>query len=176
MKEQKVNAKTPKDDLKSSLRLKEKQIIAQVWAIAEPLCLDEGMELVFIEFRRETQGRVLRLYIDKPGGVTVDDCANISRQMGDILDATLEDIGPYSMEVSSPGINRPLGRPQDYDRFKGNRAHIKTLQPINGRRNFKGILRGIDNDVVALQCDDKEIHLSLEEISIARLLNFNGEK
>lgn len=176
MKEQKVNAKTPKDDQKSSPRLKEKQIIAQAWAIAEPLCLDEGMELVFIEFRRETQGRVLRLYIDKHGGVTVDDCANISRQMGDILDATLEDIGPYSMEVSSPGINRPLGRPQDYDRFKGNRAHIKTLQSINGRRNFKGILRGIDDDVVALQCDDKEIHLSLEEISIARLLNFNGEK
>jgi ribosome maturation factor RimP len=176
MKEHKVNAKTPKDDQKSALRLKEKQIIAQVWAIAEPLCLDEGMELVFIEFRRETQGRVLRIYIDKHGGVTVDDCVNISRQMGDILDATLEDIGPYSMEVSSPGTNRPLGRSQDYDRFKGNRAHIKTRQPIDGRRNFKGILRGIDKDVVALQCDDKEIHLSLEEISIARLLNFNGEK
>ena len=176
MKEHKVNVKTPKDDQKSALRLKEKQIIAQVWAIAEPLCLDEGMELVFIEFRRETQGRVLRIYIDKHGGVTVDDCVNISRQMGDILDATLEDIGPYSMEVSSPGTNRPLGRSQDYDRFKGNRAHIKTRQPIDGRRNFKGILRGIDNDVVTLQCDDKEIHLSLEEISIARLLNFNGEK
>lgn len=176
MKDRKMEEQTPKDEPKNALRLKEKQIIAQVWAIAEPLCRDEGMELVFIEFRRETQGRVLRIYIDKHGGVTVDDCANISRQMGDILDATVEDIGPYSMEVSSPGINRPLGRPIDYDRFKGNKVHIKTLQHINGRKNFKGILRGIDNNVVALLCDDKEIHLSLEEISIARLLNFNGEK
>jgi ribosome maturation factor RimP len=171
-----MEEQTPKEDSKKSLQLKEKQIISQAWAVAEPLCRDEGMELVFIQFRRETQGRVLRLYIDKHGGVTVEDCANISRQMGDILDATVEDIGPYSMEVSSPGINRPLGRPEDYNRFKGNKVHIKTLQHINGRRNFKGILRGIDNDVVALLCDDKEIRLSLEEISIARLLNFNGEK
>ena len=171
-----MEEQTPKEDSKKSLQLKEKQIIAQAWAVAEPLCRDEGMDLVFIQFRRETQGRVLRLYIDKHGGVTVEDCANISRQMGDILDATVEDIGPYSMEVSSPGINRPLGRPEDYNRFKGNKVHIKTLQHINGRRNFKGILRGIDNDVVALLCDDKEIRLSLEEISIARLLNFNGEK
>jgi len=167
---------TPKDGQARPLREKEKQIIAQAWAIAEPLCLDEGLELVFIQFRREAQGRVLRVYIDKDGGVTLDDCAHISRQMGDILDATVEDIGPYSMEVSSPGIDRPLGRREDYDRFKGNKVHIKTYQPINGRKNFKGILHGIDKDVVALQCDDKEMHLSLEEISIARLLNFNGEK
>ena len=134
------------------------------------------MELVFIQFRREAQGRVLRIYIDKDGGVTLDDCANISRQLGDIFDATVEDLGPYHMEVSSPGVDRPLGRREDYDRFKGKRVHIKTYQPINGRKNYKGILHGIDKDVVALQCDDKEIHLSLEEISIARLLNFNGEK
>lgn len=175
-KDRRTTEKTPQDGQKQPSRYKEKQIVAQAWAIAEPLCIDEGLELVFIQFRRETQGRVLRLYIDKHGGVTVDDCANISRQMGDIFDATVEDIGPYSMEVSSPGINRPLGRREDYNRFKGKKVHIKTQQLINGRKNFKGILHGIDNDVVALRCDDKEIHLSLEEISIARLLNFNGEK
>jgi ribosome maturation factor RimP len=153
----------------------EKQIVAQVWDVADPLCFDEGMELVFIEFRREPQGRVLRLYIDKQGGVTLDDCALISRQMGDILDATLEDIGPYSLEVSSPGVNRPIGRPEDYARFKGNTVHIKTRRPINGRKNYKGLLRGIDKDIVALVCDDKEVCISLEEISIARLVNFNGE-
>lgn len=176
MKASQTKEKAPKDGQQSSLGRKEKQIVAQAWAIAEPLCSDEDIELVFIQFRREAQGRVLRLYIDKHGGVTLDDCANISRQMGDILDATVEDIGPYSMEVSSPGIDRPIGRREDYNRFKGNKVHIKTQQHINGQKNFKGILHGIDNDVVALQCDDKEIHLSLEEISIARLLNFNGEK
>jgi ribosome maturation factor RimP len=165
----------PADNAKLSLAEKEKQIIAQVWALAEPLCMDEGMELVFVEFRRESQGRVLRIYIDKQSGVTLDDCALISRQMGDILDVAIEDIGPYSLEVSSPGLNRPMGRAEDYNRFKGNRIHIKTRHPLNGRKNYKGILRGIDEDIVAVVCDDKEIRISLEEISIARLVNFNGE-
>jgi len=154
---------------------KEKQIVARVWSIAESLCLDEGLELVFVEFRRESQGRVLRLYIDKQGGVSLDDCVQISRQMGDILDATIEDIGPYSLEVSSPGANRPIGRPEDYDRFKGHRIHIKTRQPIDGRKNYRGRLCGIDKEIVAVVCDDKEIRIPLEEISIARLVNFNGE-
>ena len=161
---------------RDKLPQKEKQIVARVWSIAEPLCLDEGMELVFIEFRRESQGRVLRLYIDKQGGVTLDDCVRISRQMGDVLDATIEDIGPYSLEVSSPGANRPVGRPEDYNRFKGHRIHIKTRQPIDGRKNYKGRLCGIDKEIVAVVCDDKEIRIPLEEISIARLVNFNGER
>jgi ribosome maturation factor RimP len=165
-----------KTEEKKSPQQKEAQIVAQAWAIADPLCSDEGMELVFIEFRREPQGRILRIYIDKRGGVTVDDCARISRQMGDLFDVTLEGIGPYSLEVSSPGISRPLGRPEDYNRFKGNKVHIKTRHPIDGRKNYRGTLCGIENDVVALRCDDAEIHLPLEKISIARLVNFNGEK
>ena len=158
-----------------SLPHKEKQIASQVWEIAEPFCLDEGMELVYVEFRRESQGRVLRLYIDKQGGVTLDDCALISRQLGDILDVSLDDVGPYSLEVSSPGLNRPIGRVEDFNKFKGNQIHIKTRQPIDGRKNYKGLLRGIDDNVVEVVCDDKEISIPLEEISIARLVNFNGE-
>jgi ribosome maturation factor RimP len=175
MKKDKTNI-VPEEIKPSARQQREKQIVDQARSLAESLCIDEGMELVLIEFRREPQGRVLRLYIDKQGGVTLDDCAHISRQMGDILDATLEDIGPYRLEVSSPGVNRPLGRREDYQRFKGQKIHIKTLQPIDGRKNFRGILRGIDNEMVALSCEDKEIHISLEEISIARLVNFNGEK
>ena len=155
---------------------KEKQIVAEVWRVAEPLCLDEDMELVFIEFRRESQGRVLRLYIDKQGGVTLDDCARISRQLGDVLDVTMEDIGPYSLEVSSPGSNRPIGRPEDYNRFRGQQVHLKTRQPIDGRKNYRGVLRGFDGDFVAVVCDNEEIHIPFEVISIARLVNYNGEK
>lgn len=175
MKQPKAEENNFSQKAKSPLQGKEKQFAARVWSVAEPLCLDEEMELVFVEFRRESQGRVLRLYIDKQGGVTLDDCAVISRQLGDILDVTLEDIGPYSLEVSSPGVNRPIGRPQDYNRFKGQRVHIKTCQPIDGRKNYRGVLRGIDEDVVAVLCDNEEIHIPLEEISIARLVNFNGE-
>lgn len=166
---------TPEDIAPPDRRQREKQIVEEARHMAESLCNDEGLELVHIEFRREPQGRVLRLYIDKHGGVTLDDCAAISRQMGDIFDATLDDFGPYRLEVSSPGVNRPLGRPQDYERFKGQKVHVKTRRPIDGRKNFKGILRGIEGETVRLLCDDKEIYISLEEISIARLVNFNGE-
>ena len=167
---------SPDGDRNKSPQQKEKQIVEQAWAIADPFCTDEGMELVFIEFRRESQGRIMRLYIDKPGGVTLDDCAHVSRHLSDIFDVTLEDIGPYNLEVSSPGVNRPLGRPEDYNRFKGETVHVKTRRAIDGRKNYKGILRGIDMGVVTVLCDDEEITISLKEISIARLVNFNGEK
>ena len=175
MKQSKAEEKVISQETSKSRPQKEKQIATRVWSVAEPLCLDEGMELVFIEFRRESQGRVLRLYIDKQGGVTLDDCALISRQLGDILDVTLEDIGPYSLEVSSPGVNRPIGRPEDYNRFKGQQVHLKTRQPIDGRKNYRGVLRGIDESIVAVVCDNEEVHIPLEAISIARLVNFNGE-
>ncbi len=161
---------------KSSRQERERQIVEEIRAMAEALCRDEALELVFIEFHREPQGRVLRLYIDKPGGVTLDDCALVSRQLGDILDATLEDIGPYRLEISSPGANRPLGRAEDYERFKGEKVHIKTRRPLDGRKNYKGILGGIDNGRAVVRCDNEEIRISLEEISIARLVNYNGEK
>jgi ribosome maturation factor RimP len=174
-KREKTESTMPAHEPGKMTREKEERIIAQVWAIAEPLCADEGMELVYIQFRRESQGRVLRIFIDKAGGITVEDCALVSRQMGDIVDATMEEIGPYSLEVSSPGVNRPLGRIGDYDRFKGHKVHIKTQQPINGRKNYKGMLLGIVNANVGVKCDDEEIHIPLEAISIARLVNFNGE-
>jgi ribosome maturation factor RimP len=175
MKPSKTEEKSFPQKTNQSLQSKEKHIVDRVWSVAEPLCLDEGMELVFIEFRRESRGRVLRLYIDKQGGVTLDDCVLVSHQLGDILDVTLEDIGPYSLEVSSPGTDRPIGRPEHYNRFKGQRIRIKTRQPIDGRKNYRGVLRGIDDGIVAVQCDNEEIHIPLEEISIARLVNFNGE-
>ena len=161
---------------KPSPQQRERQFVEEVRLLAEALCRDEALELVFIEFHREPQGRVLRLYIDKQGGVTLDDCALVSRQLGDVLDATLEDIGPYRLEISSPGANRPLGRPEDYERFKGEKIRIKTRRPIDGRKNYKGLLGGIDNGQVVVRCDNEEIRISLEEISTARLVNFNGEK
>ena len=82
------------------------EVIALVNTLAEPLCKNEGMELVHVEYQREAAGWVLRLYIDQPGGVRLEDCSRVSRQLGDLLDVTVENIGPYNLEVSSPGINR----------------------------------------------------------------------
>jgi ribosome maturation factor RimP len=160
----------------ASRQERERQIVEEVRGIAESLCRAEALELVFIEFHREPQGRVLRVYIDKQGGVTLDDCALVSRQLGDILDAALEDIGPYRLEISSPGANRPLGRPEDYERFRGEKVRIKTRRPLDGRKNYKGILGGIDKEHVVVQCGNEEFRIPIEEISIARLVNFNGEK
>ena len=92
-------------------------IVERVWQLAQPLCASEGVELVHVEYQREQGGRTLRLYLDKPGGVTLDDCAGISRHLGDLLDVSLETAASYRLEVSSPGSKRPLGRLEDFKRF-----------------------------------------------------------
>jgi len=143
--------------------------VSGVKQFAEPLCEAEGMELVHVEFLRESGGRTLRMFIDKPGGVSLDDCARISRQVGDYLDVGMEDIGPYNLEVSSPGPERPLGRISDYDRFKGSRAKISILEAIDGRKNFTGILDGVSGDNIRLQVNDTTIAIPLDAVRRARL-------
>ena len=150
---------------------RDKKVAATVSALAEPLCRDEGLELVYVQYRRESSGRVLRVFIDKSGGISLEDCTRVSRQLSDILDVNLEDLGPYNLEVSSPGADRPLGKPEDFERFRGQTVRIRTLQPIGGRKNFKGILNGITADGVCLACDHGEAVIPLEKISIARLVN-----
>jgi len=153
----------------------QKEVIALVNTLAEPLCENEGMELVHVEYQRESAGWVLRLYIDRPGGIMLEDCARVSRQMGDLLDVRVENIGPYSLEVSSPGIDRPLGKASDYERFKGNIARIRTSMPADGQKNFKGILSGLEDGVVTLLIDDKTVAIPFQTITRARLVNYNGE-
>ncbi len=142
--------------------------------VTEPLCEAEGFELVHVEFQPEAGGRILRLYIDKPGGVTLDDCVNISRQVSDLLDITFENIGSYNLEVSSPGVERPLGKESDYNRFKGRRVKIKTSHPINGQKNFNGILSGISDGIVSISVEGQKVVIPYKEISKARLV-IHGE-
>ncbi len=153
----------------------EKKFIRRVWELSEPLCQSEGMELIHVEYRREQSGRVLRLYIDKPGGVRLDDCAEISRQLSDILDADAESehIGSYHLEVSSPGEQRPLGKISDFERFQGKMAKIRTARAINGQKNFSGCLRGVSEENIVLASDDKTVLIPFEQITRARLV---GEK
>jgi ribosome maturation factor RimP len=148
-----------------------KKMIARAKDILDPLCTAEGIELVHIECQREAGGRILRLYIDRPDGVTLDDCTNISRQSSDLLDVFLEDAGPYNLEVSSPGPNRPLGKKSDFDRFKGNRIAITTASPIDGKKKMRGILLGISEDVVSVSTGDRNVAIPYHEILAARLLS-----
>ena len=144
---------------------------AQIWNLVEPLCEAEGFELVHVEFQNESGGRILRLYVDKPGGVTLNDCVDVSRQVDDLLDVALDDLGPYNLEVSSPGLDRPIGKRHDFDRFKGNTIKIKTARPVNGRKNFKGLLCGNAAGNVRLEIDGDILEIPFEDISRARLIN-----
>jgi ribosome maturation factor RimP len=156
-------------------RMNEKAVAAKVRDLAMPLCEAEGLDLVHVEFQREAVGRILRLYIDKPNGITLDDCVGISRQMGDLLDVNLAEIGPYSLEVTSPGSDRPLSRKTDFEKFLGNRAKIKTVRSLDGQKNFNGILSGISGEQVLLQVGENLITIAIEDISNARLVDYNGE-
>lgn len=150
-------------------------VIGQVWELADPLCRAEGVELVYVEYQREHGGLTLRLYLDKPGGITLDDCTNISRQLGDILDVGLESQPPYRLEVSSPGQQRPLGKLSDFERFKGCRAKVRTNRPLNGQKNFSGTLDGVSGSGVQLILNSGPITIALADIVKAHLINFNGE-
>jgi len=154
---------------------KEKMIIKQVEALANPLCESEGLELVHVEYQRESSGRILRLYIDRPQKVTLDDCINISRQLNDLLDVNLDDIGPYNLEVTSPGPERPLSKLRDYERFKGHRVKIRTIQPIDGQKNFTGIISGIAAEQINLLSNEETVVIAFDNISKARLADIDGE-
>jgi ribosome maturation factor RimP len=146
----------------------QKILMERVEALVGSICSSEGIELVYLEFQREPDGRVLRIYIDKPEGLSLNDCVSVSRQLEDILDIELEDFGPYSLEVSSPGLERPLWKIQDYDRFKGREAKIKTRVAIDGRKNFKGFLMGVLDESVTLRMEGMEKAVTIPYNNIAR--------
>ncbi len=154
---------------------KEKYIIKQVEALANPLCESEGLELVHVEYQRESSGRILRLYIDRPQKVTLDDCINVSRQLNDLLDVYLDDIGPYNLEVTSPGPERPLSKLRDYERFKGRRVKIRTLQPVDGQKNFTGVISGVTAEQINLSANAEKVAIAFDNISKARLVDIDGE-
>jgi ribosome maturation factor RimP len=129
-------------------------VMERVRAIALPLLQELGLDLVDVEFRREAGGWVLRLYLDKRGGVTLGDCQRVSEELSDLLDIEGLVDHPYSLEVSSPGLNRPLAREADFLRFVGQRARVRTSQAIAGQRRFLGILKGYEAGQVVLERDD----------------------
>jgi ribosome maturation factor RimP len=149
----------------------EQQIMAQAWPLAEALCDSEGLELVHLEYRRERGGRIMRLYIDKPGGVSIDDCAAVSSELGDVLDVNLPDIGPYHLEISSPGPNRPLARETDYERFRGQRIKIRTLESIQGQKNFSGVLEGLADGTVRINVGETTVAIPIDRISKGYLMD-----
>jgi ribosome maturation factor RimP len=147
-----------------------KRIVSEVLALAEGLVGEYSMEVVDVEFKFEGRRWILRVYIDKEGGVTVDDCASMSRELGDLIEAK-DIIGcHYVLEVSSPGLDRPLKKERDFIRSVGRMVRLKTSRPINKRRNFTGRLTNVSEGIISLLVDnDNLVQLPLEEIDKARL-------
>ncbi len=141
--------------------------------LLEPIIVRDGFELVEIEWLREGPTWVLRILVDRPGGVTVDHCQELSHIVEPVLD--VEDfIEPsYSLEVSSPGLDRPLRKPEDFDRFAGQRAHVKTYGPIETdtgpRKNWAGTLRGFRDGAVEIEVDGTLHRIPHDRIAKAHL-------
>ncbi|RUM89338.1 MAG: ribosome maturation factor RimP [Thermodesulfatator sp.] len=149
--------------------MERERLIKEVWELVEPVVLARGLELVEIEWQREPRGWVLRIYIDKPGGVTLGDCVRVSEVVGDLLDAKDLIHHSYHLEVSSPGIERPLRKKEDFERFAGDRVRVVLREPLSGRRAFTGILRGLEGDQVVLELEEGEVRLPYTGIKKAHL-------
>ena len=139
-------------------------------AMLEPGVKALGFELVDTELSGGAGQAVLRVYIDHPRGINVDDCARVSRQLSAILDVEDPIAGHYMLEVSSPGLDRPLVMRADFERYRGETVKIKTHEPIMGRRNFTGRLAAIEGERVTVDVDGESYDLPLAGIQRARLV------
>ncbi len=131
---------------------------------------DEGFELVGVELAQTGRSPVLRVYVDRPGGVTISDCAYMSRRVGVLLE--VEDFipGSYTLEVSSPGLERPLFREADYRRFQGREIRLQSVEKFEGRRNFTGRIKSFSNGVVELDCEGVTFSVPLDRVKKANLV------
>lgn len=144
--------------------------LTRIWQMTEPLAASEGMEVVDIELKYEGTrgGRVLRVYLDKEGGPVMEDLSKVSRSLSDLLDENDDVVeGAYSLEVSSPGVNRPLKRTEHFARFVGKRVRVRTREAIDGRRAFLGDLLEVTPQIIAINQDGRrwEIPFSIIEKS-----------
>ena len=136
--------------------------------LVEPVVVGLGFELVGVEF--DTHQRILRVYIDREGGIVVDDCSKVSHQLSGLLDVEDPIPGNYHLEVSSPGIDRPLFAPAHFERFKGSVARIQLARPIDGRRRFKARLLGVEGDKVLLLDGEAQFEIPFDSIDRARIV------
>ncbi|HSB10064.1 MAG TPA: ribosome maturation factor RimP [Blastocatellia bacterium] len=141
-----------------------------IGGIIERVAAREGLELVHWETVGPPGNFVLRVYIDKPGGVSHADCEAVSKQVGTLLDVEDLILHRYTLEVSSPGLERGLYKLGDYERFIGSRVKLRTVEPINGQRNFRGRLIGLAGETVRLDADGRgELEIPYDKIVKANI-------
>jgi len=150
-------------------KLGKSPIIAAVEEIVEPILSSESLELVDVQYKKEGKNWYLRVFIDKEGGITVEDCQKVSGQIGDLIE--IENIinSEHILEVSSPGLDRPLKTEKDFLRFKNRNIQASTFSPIDGQRNFKGSIADFVEKTLHLQTQQGLVKILADNIAKARL-------
>lgn len=145
-------------------------VAAQVEDLIREVLAGDGVELVHVEYQPRGAASVLRIYIDKPGGVNLSDCERVSRHVGVLLD--VEDLIPhhYVLEVSSPGIERPLFKEEDYQRSSGKEIRLETVEKVEGRKNFVGFIRDFREGILTLDCEGMAYRIPFVQIRKANLV------
>lgn len=140
-----------------------------VRGMSEPITVSLGLELVDIEYVKEGGAWFLRIFIDKPSGITHDDCRAVSERLGTLLDDT--DLIPqaYVLEVSSPGIERPLKKPEDFVKYRGRKVRASTFAPVDGQKEFIGELGGLEDGLINIKVKGREVTLPVESVAKVRL-------
>ncbi len=138
--------------------------------ILEPVVAAMGYELVGVEFQLRKANTLLRLYIDQDAGINLEDCERVSHQVSGVLDVEDRVSGQYTLEVSSPGLDRPLFQEAHFARFVGHRARIHLVVPINGKNKLVGLLKSVQDGEVAVEVEGVEIRVPLDRIDKARLV------
>lgn len=152
---------------------RKEEILDKVRALAAPLAAQEGMELVDVELGGPGGRQTLRLFIDKPGGISLDDCSSVSRVVSAALDVEDPLQGSYDLEVSSPGLDRPLRTPEHFEKFAGQKVRVRTFGPVpecENRKTFVGLLKGYAEGKVIVDVDGKLFQVPHAQVSKANLL------
>ena len=145
-------------------------VTQSIMEMIEPVLLANGLELVDVEFKKEGKSWVLRIYIDKESGVTLDDCQKVSGLAGDLIEIE-EIIDPnYTLEVSSPGLNRALQKEKDFIRFCGKKISVQCHAPLNGKKRFIGCLTNFENQSIHLEMDGQLHAIPLNRVAKANLI------
>jgi len=149
-------------------------VLKEIEQLIEPVLADMGIELVDVDFSSEQSRRILRIYADRPTGINLDDCAMVSREIANLLDVKDLLQNRYVLEVSSPGLNRPLKKEKDFLRAIGQKIKVKTAIPLKGSRNFVGVLQSFESGTLQLKLDDIVVLIPEQDVKKANLV-FNFE-
>lgn len=149
--------------------LSKTDVAGMVEVMAAPVAEKHGIELVDVEYVKEAGNWYLRIYIDKPGGVGLDDCELVSGELGKILDEQDPIAQNYFLEVSSPGLDRPLKKEKDFKRYEGRKVRVHTFAPLNGKKEFTGLLAGLRDNEIMLDTGGERLAIPRDKAAMVRL-------